>query len=379
MDSQTEVPVLELVKIKSQYIPADNRTYQWFRSIGFPATRFHEDLIPTIKACAVRKGYPKIHVELFETILDKFMKSIKDFWLKHLYRDFEYTNKRLVFRTTDSKGKKRAVEKSLPRLEEKLRLFFSRWGLHSEFTYSEARSKLKLVVDFGIGKNMPIIQVKSNEVVLEPVSIELGNSKITTKVDDKFLYWEVYTKTGLDWVIIYKAKCLLQEVSDPTKFCTSLLLSTNVDQNEVAYAKRYYCAIKDWKDGKFPKHSFVANSDEQAIEFFRTKYEGQVSVVYDHVWNSIWDDSKDGAIEQPSEALKQVVGVRKPKIIESSNTSAPEVLAGADTPPWEDQKVETTKEAERIIQDVPATKVPRPNIGSNLIPQFGLRPPKKVK
>lgn len=222
--------VIRLVKIKQWYVPYSGNDYIALVGLGVTSTKIHEDLIDSVKLVASKKGLV-IRGRHFQNVLDSFLESIETQWFRHPYRTAKFTKKRLKFATTKAEAFKRAKTKSIPSIELKLRDFFQRWGLGSEFVYSEHREQAQLVVDYWISdQRMPVIPVKSDPVVDNKATLELGSHRLVVWVDKHRLYWELNVKSGLEWAPKTSGTCSRDEVSNPHALLGVLVNATTGGQ-----------------------------------------------------------------------------------------------------------------------------------------------------
>ncbi len=215
-----DVTVLTLVKYHQWYIPATTADYKLTRTLGMCSTQLHEDTLGVIRLMCEKRGI-ELRGRKFQSVMSAFQESIEAFWEKK-HRQVVMNKSRWVFRankTAYAKAKKKSVEL----LERKLRAFFERWGIDSEFTFTENEgSSLKLVVDFKKRQRLPVIPVKD---IPEDTSkaLTVGNHRIVTSQDRRFFYFEIQTKCGSEWKRILFSRARHEDISDPMDFVGSLI------------------------------------------------------------------------------------------------------------------------------------------------------------
>ena len=215
-----EEKVVTLVKYNQWYIPADAQAYKILRELGLTSTQLHEDMLGVLKLMASKKGIV-LQGRNFKRVLSEFVKTIESFWnTKH--RVAVMDNGRWTFRANKTAYEK-AKKKSVGLLETKIRRFFERWGIDSEFTFTENEgSSLKLVVDFKKKKGIPVIAVTEVPEEQEK-ALTIGNHRIKLSQDRRFLYFEVLTKCGSEWKRILFSRARHEDVSDPGLFVGALI------------------------------------------------------------------------------------------------------------------------------------------------------------
>lgn len=227
--NKDKAPIIRLVRYRNWLIPKNASDYRKLHRLKFPSTKIHEDTIPSIALLAKKKGVRIKAVRFAESILKPYFQQLSDVWGVEQGFSSSYTSKEFQFWTTSPKCAERALE-HFPDLEESIRAFLVRWGFESEFQYSEARGRHKLVVSYWFSKlRKPEILIKDTIPLEEqsPQVLELGNHRITLSSEGGWLLWKLETRTGDSWAHIVGARCKHRDVSDPSAFFTSIVGAFN--------------------------------------------------------------------------------------------------------------------------------------------------------
>lgn len=225
MSEKTQV--IELVKIKSWYIPATPDAYQLLKSIKVPLLKVHKDFIPTLRLATDPRGIRARSID-FSTILHERLDKIGVQWKSKPGRTCKLTDNRLVFSAPCSDRNRRAVAN----LESAFARFCQRWGFRCVPLYSERDNKLRLVVDYSFdpGRN-PVID--SAQVPAEQAfELVLGFTRIKLTFMDRptsqgqarppLIHTEVSIQQGSDWKVVHTGTSTNNQIGDLSQFLTCL-------------------------------------------------------------------------------------------------------------------------------------------------------------
>lgn len=221
--------IIRLVRYRSWLIPKSASDYRKLHSLKFPSTKIHEDTIPSIALLAKKHNVRIKAANFAESVLTPYFQQLSEVWEDKPGFSSSCTSKEFQFWTTKPNCASRAM-RHFPKLEKSLRAFMVRWGFDSEFQYSEARGRHKLVVTYWFSKvRRPEILIKDTVPLEEqkPQVLELGSYRILLSSEGKWLLWKLETRSGDSWAHVVGARCLYKDVSDPSAFFTKLVDSFN--------------------------------------------------------------------------------------------------------------------------------------------------------
>lgn len=249
MSEKTQQPkIIDFVRIKSWYVPANAESYRILRSIKVPLLKIHKDMIPTLKLATDRRNI-RARAKDFSTILEKRLDDMGTAWKSKPGRTCKLTEKRLVFSAPCSDRNRRSIAK----LEASFAKFCDRWGHKYIPLYSERDDRIRLVIDylFDAGRN-PVIES-------EPVQTErkfelaLGFTKLVLTFLDRplsavtaenpsprvmppMIHLEVFTQMGSNWHSVHTATLVDQQIGDLSQMLTALsIMYDRRDQVDSGY------------------------------------------------------------------------------------------------------------------------------------------------
>lgn len=227
--------IINLVKIKGWFIPADSESYKCLKAIGIPLLKIHSDFIPTLEMQAKPKGI-RAKVEHFTGIRDAMLDKLGTAWKSKPGRNCSLNDHRLIFIAKPSEEARAAVS----RVEGIFHKFCVRWGHSFEVHFSETPTKLKLVMDYKFDPNRnPVISVE-DAVQKTEMSMVLGFTKLTltfqTKPGDSALtkgfhtpvtLLQIFTQAGSAWISVFSSTFTDQQIGDPREFLEAMGLLFN--------------------------------------------------------------------------------------------------------------------------------------------------------
>jgi hypothetical protein len=225
MSTKTQT-VIDLVRVKSWYMPGNAESYQALKAAAGPLLIFHKDFLPTLQLATRRSGIrarEKLWTDLFNERMDKIgsqWKSAKD-------RNCKITNQKLVFLCKATSKNRKAVAA----LESALAKFFARWSFRYRPVFSETADRFKLVIDFRFDPElqplMPVVPVD----VKRSYELVMGFSKISLTFYDKpsedvkvrgmiapLVLLEVFTQTGSTWYPVHTSTFKPSQIGNVATF-----------------------------------------------------------------------------------------------------------------------------------------------------------------
>lgn len=225
MSTKTQ-SVIELVRIKSWYIPANAEAYLALKAASVPLLIFHRDFLPTLQLATKRHGIRATETtwtDLFGSQMDKVGAQ----WQAKEGRTCKITDTKLIFLAKATESNRKAVAA----LEAGLAKFFARWAFRYRPTFSETVDRYKLVVEFKFDPELPpVVPVVPVDVKRE-YELILGFTKIKLTFFDKptdelrargmiapLVMTEVFTQTGSDWHPMFTSTCKPTQIGDVRGF-----------------------------------------------------------------------------------------------------------------------------------------------------------------
>jgi len=225
MSTKTQ-SVIELVRIKSWYIPANAEAYLSLKAASVPLLIFHKDFLPTLQLAARKHGLraqETTWTELFASHMDKVGAQ----WKSQVDRSCKITDTKLIFTAKATARNRKAVAA----LEASLCKFFARWAFRYRPTFSETFDRYKLVVEFKFDPELPpVVPVMPAEVKREH-ELVLGFTKLKLTFFDKptdelrargmiapLVMTEIFTQAGTEWVPVFTSTCKPSQIGDVRGF-----------------------------------------------------------------------------------------------------------------------------------------------------------------
>jgi hypothetical protein len=212
--------ILNLVKIKSWYIPGDASTYQVFKKLGIPLLKIHADFLPTVALKMKPAGY-RAKAQNFNELRDDFLDRLGTQWKSKAGRNCKLADNQLAFTAEASAANRKAIA----RVETIIHEFCGRWGFRCVPQFSELPNKLKLVVNLKFDPNLePVIPnedtVKDtvHELILGFTKIKLTLMPATKQIKTQRTLLEIFTKAGTEWVSLHTSTFTDYEIGDVTQF-----------------------------------------------------------------------------------------------------------------------------------------------------------------
>lgn len=233
MSQNTQPEVLELVQIKSWFVPADTNTYNRLRDLKIPLLKIHKDFIPTLQL-ATRRAQLRVRARKFPVILEAYLDKVGEAWMKKPGRKCRLNASRLVFTAPLTTKNKEAIQK----LDVSLAQFFERWGHKYVPVYSTDGDRQKLVVDYQFDPGrQPVLRTVEIDKS-QQFEFEFGFTKLRfvfhdaktqqtstrTRMQPRMIQLEVLTKCGTEWNLVHTSTCVDSQLGDPSQFMASMAL-----------------------------------------------------------------------------------------------------------------------------------------------------------
>lgn len=218
--------IIDLVRIKSWYIPADAMAYQALKAASVPLLIFHKEFLPTLQLATKRHGI-RARQRTWDEVFGERMDKVGGAWLAKKGRTCKITEAKLTFLASANESNRKAIAA----LEASLAKFFARWSFRYYPVFSEAVDRYKLVVEFRFDPELgPIVPVIPVDVKKE-YELQLGFTKLKLTFYDKpsedvkvrgmiapLVLMEVFTQTGNTWHATHTSTCKPQQIGDVGKF-----------------------------------------------------------------------------------------------------------------------------------------------------------------
>jgi hypothetical protein len=217
--------IIELIKIKQWYIPADSRSYDTLRSINVPKLKIHRDFLPTLKLATSIHHVRATSVD-FNIILGSRLDLMGSKWKSKKGRNCRLTDKRLVFLAPCSELNRKAIAS----LEGSFAKFCTRWGFKCVSNYSEQNDRLKLVLDYEFDPARNPVIDESDQIETKDYELVLGNTKFNLtfghqkfgKAFPPLTRIEIFDKAGTIWKSVHTGTCVDQQIGDLSQFLIAM-------------------------------------------------------------------------------------------------------------------------------------------------------------
>ena len=220
--------VLNLVKVKSWYIPGDAEAYQMLKAASLTMLIFHKDFLPTLDLVFKQK---QIATTPWSAVYQERVDAIAHKWKAKKGRDCRVRESKLTFTCTAGEANRKAINN----LDTSLSKFFARWSFSYISTFSEDNGKYKLVVEFSFNPNKgPVVPVVMEDLKSE-YELVLGFTKLKITIYDKQTnamkakgqlaplgVLETFTQTGSDWLLTGSSTFIPHQGIDVANFLTCL-------------------------------------------------------------------------------------------------------------------------------------------------------------
>ena len=229
--SEKTQQIIELVRIKSWFVPKDVDTYRMLRGLKMPLLKIHRDTLPLLKLVTGPRGIRARSTD-FSTILEERLDKIGSQWKSKPGRTCKLTDSRLLFAAASTDSNRRAIAA----LESSFDKFCRRWGHKVTPVYSERDDRLRLVIDYAFDPSRnPIVESEPVETSRQ-FEFELGSTKLRLTFMDKptsaqggrnmppIILFEAYAKAGSEWKLAHTGTCVDPEIGDPTQLMTAISL-----------------------------------------------------------------------------------------------------------------------------------------------------------
>lgn len=218
--------VIDLVRVKSWYIPANAESYQLLKGASVPMLIFHKEFLPTLELALRRKGI-RARETLWGDIFGERMDKIGSQWKIKAGRTCKITDTKMVFTANASEANRKAIAS----LESSLAKFFARWSFRYYPTFSEVVDRYKLVVEFRFDPELvPVVPVVPVDIKKD-YELQLGFTKLKVTFYDKpsddpkvigmiapLVLMEVFTQTGNTWHNTHTSTFKPSQIGEVDKF-----------------------------------------------------------------------------------------------------------------------------------------------------------------
>lgn len=231
--------VISLTKIKQWYLPADAESYQVLKKAGVPLLRIHHSFLPTLRLIAKSNNFVGKEVSFEDTIIGPFREMLAETWNRK-YGKAIITNKSMTFLATDPE-KIVQLKKALPKLEELIHKFFTRWGFKYTPDYSESKggNRVKFNLNYWFDSNkLPILNLEEKKDEARKIQLKLGFTRLTFLFEPQTntgkhsnVHLTIESSQGGRWTPVKTTKCLYTEISNVLPLVTALMDVLNLDEH----------------------------------------------------------------------------------------------------------------------------------------------------
>jgi hypothetical protein len=225
--------VVNFVRIKSWYIPADAESYLLLKSVNFPLCKVSTSMLPALQLAMQPKGIRAKAESFADSVLHPYFDKLGEVWHSKEGRKCKITDNKMSFHAPSTKKNKEAIRK----LDDSLTRFFARWGFSYAPVYSDdGNGKCKLTVEFRFDQNktpvIPTVDTTPPDCVefilgFTKLKITFGRRReanpygerqshliVAKQVGVPFHLLEVYNQAGADWVMVHSSTFVDNTVGD---------------------------------------------------------------------------------------------------------------------------------------------------------------------
>jgi len=227
MSQNTREPqIIELVKIRQWYVPADSSSYEILRGLKIPRLKIHRDMLPIIKMATGPRGI-RARAKDFTEILNARLDKMGTQWQSRKGRKCRMTDKRLVFVAPSTEHNKKATAA----LEASFAKFCLRWGFKYVPNYSEKDGRLKLVVDYEFDPERNPVISDADKTEVSEFEVVLGFTKIRLTFNSQLkaargmppvTHLEVFEQAGTMWKPVHTGTFADQQIGALEPLMTAL-------------------------------------------------------------------------------------------------------------------------------------------------------------
>lgn len=200
---------ITLVCTSNKYlIPYTPEDYIFLAKKSIRTTRVSKNFLPTLKYICQGTEVEEI---LWKDIFLKAIDKTKNFWIKRDKCTFGYEKDNFKL----SGPKTEENKKALSNIEISWRKFFNRWGLNSEFLFSETTTKVTLSVIFEFSEDrMPEISLEGEDVSIEPAILEFPFTRFKLSLGERYFELTQEDKVGGNWIYTKTYRVFYGEVKN---------------------------------------------------------------------------------------------------------------------------------------------------------------------
>lgn len=223
----SEPPIINFIKIKQWYVPADDPSYRVLRDLKMPLLKVHRDYLPLLELQTSKRGI-RAKSRNFEEILHERLDRVGEAWNAKKGRKCQLTESRLSFSAPATDRNRKAIAQ----LESSFARFCLRWGHRYVPSYSETADRIKLVIDYSFDPDRnPVIESGADDM-RQKYELELGFTKLSFTFMDKppatkggpslppIIHMDVSQKMGTEWRSIHTTSFVNQQIGDLSQFFT---------------------------------------------------------------------------------------------------------------------------------------------------------------
>lgn len=221
--NSSDPKIIRLTKIKQWWLPVDAESYLTLREAGVPLVRFHVDFLPALSLLTKKHHIKAKEVNFRDEILNPFLELVGTTWNKKPHCRATIGSRIMKFETLRPEAYTKAKE-SIPKLEDVLVKFFTRWGYNVVPVYSEARGKCKLSVEYYFDSNrLPVLPLEADVRDLPKIQLKLGFTRLTLTFGEKYVDTLIEISQGGVFAPLHSTKCLYSQISSVKPMINALM------------------------------------------------------------------------------------------------------------------------------------------------------------
>ena len=196
---------MKFVRNRQFLIPYDDDTMRKLISCNIRLTKFNLDFLPVLKQIVQTVHKDEVfEVAEWATLFDPMLDHLEAFWTRDKGCKIRF-NKNEIKITAPAEER---FVKRLKIIEQKLRLFFERWGYIVEFAPSESKTRCGLGVYYSFEKEkLPVITIgdAAYDLDFDPAILEFGDYRLVLNCRTDCFGWSFEHRDWSDhWQIVYQ-------------------------------------------------------------------------------------------------------------------------------------------------------------------------------
>lgn len=169
--------MITFARNKQWLIPLTDDDSRKLCKLGLKLTKFDIDFVPTLKLILKHKKEKASYVDFQSVVLDPAISKLEKFWAKTENSKVKYGNCQIKLFGDNNQSN---LQK-LRTIENKLALFFERWGYEVDFIHNETATRCSLTIDYAFSsERLPVITYDDREydADFDPAILEFGDYRL---------------------------------------------------------------------------------------------------------------------------------------------------------------------------------------------------------